>query len=1038
MAELTLFLSEDPRALLEHAADGYLSPPRASASDPFPSPRFMLALRQGGLRDDLIALAAARSVGGWYDPAFCIFHELPTYLGSTLLTPCSSIERAALLAECMRSSGGELFGRFRRSREFLQSVEQLFGELASEGVTADEYDRAVGSWAPGTFEHRRDSGLARGYRAYSAALLAAGKRDGRDNWSDSAQAVRADPDGLARRLKGRRELRLFGLQDLRSGWRDLLAALVDSAALDRVSIYSSVAPEIPAQLPHTVVELSGASTSLARRLFGTTRGDEVIPLIAAPDAERELEEVARRIHALATAGTAPLERIAIITRQARPYVDLALAALARFGVPATARRRIAVQEVPVLRAVRALISAAAAGWSRHELIEVAEHPYLAPELDARLLNKLGYQRHMGSLDEWDAALAELVLQTKTTLEATDDSTRRHRGGVPATPADANGALEGFRRFALVARELDGERPLDEWVSWLLEFLRLDPFGIQARLRAVPDGRFDIVRLDLQGWDLLVSVLEEWRRVLQVWGGGKEMLTPSDFSARLEDLLDGDVPLWTETMRGVQVVEGLAAAYRSFDHVFLVGLEAGRFPVRAPSSSLLDDSDRSQLQIAGLPLEPRGVWDARERELFRLLVASASKSLTISFARQDADGRETIRSAWVDVLGDVAEVREDTIPTSRVVTPGIRILESPALESHVRHAATIERLRRTGAPSPWNGLIEDPALRAWLARDFGDERIWSATQLESYAKCPWAYFSERLLGLEMREDPDEEMQATTRGTVLHDALARIFTALGASRSHPVLLREGDLERARAFVAPSLALALEAAGQDAWLGAPVFRPARRRELERLVARYLEDEVEHNEKMFKNRGKNPRILRTGVVAHEMKFGDAVLEREGVIVRYRGSIDRVEFGVDERLDATSFVAAVDYKSSKGSTPAGGEKAGWEDGVVLQLPLYAHALRQLEPTRRVSRVEYRVLRKHEIVHALEMYQVQPKTLALEPDEAAAARMEQALDSVVSHVRNIRGGDFPAEPAPSCHCPPFCGAWDICRVKGGPKTGRER
>ena len=99
MSERTRFLSEDPRALLAQAAVGYLSPLRSSAGDPFPSPRFVLALRQGGLRDDLLALAAARGVGGWYDPAFCIFDELPTYLGSTSLTAGSSIDRAALLAD---------------------------------------------------------------------------------------------------------------------------------------------------------------------------------------------------------------------------------------------------------------------------------------------------------------------------------------------------------------------------------------------------------------------------------------------------------------------------------------------------------------------------------------------------------------------------------------------------------------------------------------------------------------------------------------------------------------------------------------------------------------------------------------------------------------------------------------------------------------------------------------------------------------------------------------------------------------------------
>jgi hypothetical protein len=48
--------------------------------------------------------------------------------------------------------------------------------------------------------------------------------------------------------------------------------------------------------------------------------------------------------------------------------------------------------------------------------------------------------------------------------------------------------------------------------------------------------------------------------------------------------------------------------------------------------------------------------------------------------------------------------------------------------------------------------------------------------------------------------------------------------------------------------------------------------------------------------------------------------------------------------------------------------------------------------------------------------------------------MEAALDAVAGHVRRARNGEFPAQPAPSCMCPRFCHAWEICRVKGGPRA----
>ena len=56
MAKIILVTATDPRILLEAAADGFLVRPQATPDTPFPSPEYLLALRQGGIRDDLVAL----------------------------------------------------------------------------------------------------------------------------------------------------------------------------------------------------------------------------------------------------------------------------------------------------------------------------------------------------------------------------------------------------------------------------------------------------------------------------------------------------------------------------------------------------------------------------------------------------------------------------------------------------------------------------------------------------------------------------------------------------------------------------------------------------------------------------------------------------------------------------------------------------------------------------------------------------------------------------------------------------------------------
>jgi hypothetical protein len=104
----------------------------------------------------------------------------------------------------------------------------------------------------------------------------------------------------------------------------------------------------------------------------------------------------------------------------------------------------------------------------------------------------------------------------------------------------------------------------------------------------------------------------------------------------------------------------------------------------------------------------------------------------------------------------------------------------------------------------------------------------------------------------------------------------------------------------------------------------------------------------------------------------------------------------------------------------------------VLQVPLYAHVLAATRPGTRVSRIEYRAVKQRETVHSLELVQIQKKGLV--PIPVAETRMREALEAAGRHVVRARNGEFPASPAPSCGCPPYCHAWDICRVRGGPRT----
>jgi hypothetical protein len=283
------------------------------------------------LRDDLFDLAAGEKIPGWFDPPLCVFHELPEWLGVSVRRVLGDYERAVIVGRILRETGTEVFSRLPRPDAFVDGVDALFGELIANDISVDAFEHALSARTDrDAFEQRRDSDLLAAYRAYVEVLAKSGRGDGRDNWAYCAREIRAGRAELSEALGGRREIRIFGLADLRGGWRLLLDALAGADCVDDVIIYSSnklLDLGVPAQ---DLGESASHAARLASSLFSAADGDlaagTAMPtrpiVISAPDVEREHDDIARRIRDLIDRGAVP-SRIAVVTRKARPHLDYA-------------------------------------------------------------------------------------------------------------------------------------------------------------------------------------------------------------------------------------------------------------------------------------------------------------------------------------------------------------------------------------------------------------------------------------------------------------------------------------------------------------------------------------------------------------------------------------------------------------------------------------------------------------------------------------------------------------------------------------------
>ncbi len=1061
MALIQLSLALNPATLLRRATRGLFPLATPSAERPWPTLSAWLLLRQGGLRDDLHRFAADAGVAGWFDPPVCLFAELADRWSTSTSNPLSDAERIALLTAVVARHAAGVFDRGGSSDAWIPTIDRLLGELLSEGVAPETFALALGQRADrDDFEHDRDERLAAILADWTFTLRQQGRVDGRDALARLARFISTDPTGFAARLGGRRDVRIVGLADLRGGWRRLLSALHASDVVDSVTILASHALDLSPSL-HAVVEPDDESEGLAARLFTTDAPGSAaitmasattvaVQLLDAPDTAREIEHVAVRVRALLDAGGSSPARIAVVVRQARPGVDRVAEALQTVGVPVTARRRAALSESGPARALHALLSAATAGFSAHALIELAQQPLLTLAFDVDVLRAAGAPAPVTTVAQWEVALRAL-LERCHARDLTPHHWRAH-GRLPTTERTSD-TLDAWLRWLPFANRLTIARTDSEWFELVQHVLTAADWGVSTQLQQAPTDAEQVWRADVRAVERMALVADEWARALRELQIAQSPTSAESFARRLSLVLDADVITPPETGFGVVVAEALAAGWRTFDHVFLVGLSSGDFPRRPPPSALLTDRDRHALVAAGLELDAPDMWRVRERELFRVLCAAPTKSLTLSWSSMNGDGREVARSPFADeVIAHLLEMRSELselqlehagilqrVGANQVLTPGFPLadFERQALLTTARRSAAIEHTR-TRNLSAFNGAIESESALRLLALRYGEPYNWSATQLETLAKCQWSWFASRALELQPSTELDSDMEPTTRGILLHDALRRFLERVRAERNGPAFLLAPDLTWGRPLLNASLDDAWTALATTTWLGDETLHEITRAEVRTQLQQYLDFEVGLNEKSFNNRTNASRQIRMGMYAGEVEFSNVELHADGVRFRLRGSIDRLDRGSDDRIpDAPNFIAAIDYKSTKSSTPAAGHASGWDDGVVLQVPLYAAALRQIEidgVAGQLARSEYRTLTRPESVHSLQFvaFKTVGKARALVPDPEAEATLQQALGHAARRIRHVRHGEFATNPAASCGCSPYCVARDICRIPGGP------
>lgn len=332
------------------------------------------------------------------------------------------------------------------------------------------------------------------------------------------------------------------------------------------------------------------------------------------------------------------------------------------------------------------------------------------------------------------------------------------------------------------------------------------------------------------------------------------------------------------------------------HVFVVGLEEGRWLTRQPQDCILNDEERSRLHD-GLRLS-RDLPDYVQFQL-RERMATVSGTLTLSYAVRDHTGEQHQVPSWIYVE---AASHQLPPPVSRKQRSPLTVEALQRLHPHLHRGRLAWENRLASTVSDWDGYVPE-AAGLWDPRNTNTPV--SVSRLTALATCPYQVFLEHGLkvpkGFPRLPDADVWLDPLARGLLLHDVFATYYRERCAPEEMVSVLHRHLAELKSTFPPPS----------------PVHEAEEVAELERDVAHFLKLENAAG-------ARQPVSLEMPFGASEPVWFEL---DDGSSVPLTGRIDRV----DQLADG---LGVVDYKTGKSLWTA--SDALYDRGRLLQHGLYA------------------------------------------------------------------------------------------------------
>jgi len=491
--------------------------------------------------------------------------------------------------------------------------------------------------------------------------------------------------------------------------------------------------------------------------------------------------------------------------------------------------------------------------------------------------------------------------------------------------------------------------------------------------------------------------------------------------------------------GVQVTTLDEIRHLKFDYVFICGLVDGMLPTRyAP-----------EIFFSGPYVKSEIINQTEQRYRFYQSLCSWNKGLYVTFPKaEESDTFE--ESNFLKMFANLFDITEKTesdfgnkiyskeellISIGKLGIDKFNTLENSTIKDidleRIKHSLEIENIR-LGNP------LGDSVFTGSIAEDISDKgknklesfknNHYSISQLETYAKCPYKYFAERVLELEAIEEPTEEIEALEMGSLVHNTFYEFYKRLKEKNIVLAQCSDKDFEYAVNMIFELAEEKIKSLNFNSPLTfyekEKIFGLSGEKK-NSLLHKFLENERENKD------GFIPTFFEStfGKLKDEENNHSVLPEFKVDNVNVRGKIDRIDLNNESHK-----LNVIDYKIG-GKKPTNTDLI---DGLSLQLPLYMYAASKLIKVQ----MQYDFEPEDAFIYSLRYdserfgkMNIKTKYLAkkLEVTEGELINklIEICKDSIKKYVNLISKGEFNLTKLKDrenkvCN---YCGFRSICRIE---------